>query len=83
MSLLEPTKKMSKSDPSPGSRILLTDSEKEIFAKIKGAKKAADDHKAKAEAQESKPAAASAPYRHVPTHAATDAPHRTQSRSAK
>lgn len=44
-----------------------------IISKLKGAKKAADDHKAKNEAQENKPAPASAPYRHVPTHAATDA----------
>ncbi|OBW68330.1 MAG: DUF914-domain-containing protein [Aureobasidium pullulans] len=43
-----------------------------IISKLKGAKKAADDHKAKAETQETKPAA-TAPYRHVPTHAATDA----------
>lgn len=41
-----------------------------FFSKVKGAKKAADTHKAKMETEE-KPAAA--PYKHVPTHAATDA----------
>ncbi|KEQ66860.1 uncharacterized protein M437DRAFT_39021 [Aureobasidium melanogenum CBS 110374] len=43
-----------------------------IISKLKGAKKAADDHKAKTE-QEPKPATATVPYKHVPTHAATDA----------
>ncbi|CAD0099237.1 unnamed protein product [Aureobasidium mustum] len=43
-----------------------------IISKLKGAKKAADDHKAKTE-QEPKPTTATAPYKHVPTHAATDA----------
>lgn len=37
MSLKKPTQKMSKSDPDPLSRILITDSEDEIRAKIKGA----------------------------------------------
>lgn len=41
-----------------------------FFSKVKGAKKAADTHKAKMETED-KPAAA--PYKHVPTHAATDA----------
>ncbi|KAI4766916.1 hypothetical protein E4T52_13021 [Aureobasidium sp. EXF-3400] len=41
-----------------------------FISKLKGAKKAADTHKAKLETQD-KPAAA--PYKHVPTHAATDA----------
>jgi hypothetical protein len=40
------------------------------MSKLKGAKKAADTHKAKMEARD-KPEAA--PYKHVPTHAATDA----------
>ncbi|KAI5207017.1 hypothetical protein E4T39_02224 [Aureobasidium subglaciale] len=43
-----------------------------ILSKLKGAKKAADDHKAKTETQETKPTNA-VPYKHVPTHAATDA----------
>jgi hypothetical protein len=43
-----------------------------FLAKLKGAKKAAEDHKAKVETQENKPVV-TAPYRHVPTHAATDA----------
>jgi tryptophanyl-tRNA synthetase len=38
MSLIEPTKKMSKSDPDPRSRILITDSKDEIRKKINGAK---------------------------------------------
>lgn len=37
MSLKRPTQKMSKSDPDPKSRILITDSPEEIHAKIKGA----------------------------------------------
>ncbi|XP_014559842.1 hypothetical protein COCVIDRAFT_13230 [Bipolaris victoriae FI3] len=37
MSLTDPTKKMSKSDPRPKSRILLSDSRDDIFAKIKSA----------------------------------------------
>ena len=37
MSLKDPTKKMSKSDPNPASRILITDSKEEIHKKIKGA----------------------------------------------
>jgi tryptophanyl-tRNA synthetase len=37
MSLAEPTKKMSKSDPKPKSRILLTDSKEEIHSKLKTA----------------------------------------------
>lgn len=37
MSLRKPTQKMSKSDPDPKSRILLTDSAEEIRAKVKGA----------------------------------------------
>lgn len=37
MSLTEPTKKMSKSDPKPKSRILITDSREEIHAKLKTA----------------------------------------------
>ena len=37
MSLTDPTSKMSKSDPSPRSRILLTDSEDQIVKKIKSA----------------------------------------------
>lgn len=37
MSLTDPTDKMSKSDPSPKSRINLTDSDEEIVAKIKAA----------------------------------------------
>ena len=42
-----------------------------IFSKIKGAKKAAEQHKgAKAQNAEVKPVV---PYRHVPTHAAIDA----------
>jgi hypothetical protein len=41
-----------------------------FFSKLKGAKKAADSHKAKLETED-KPAPA--PYKHVPTHAATDA----------
>ncbi|KAI5246541.1 hypothetical protein E4T47_00413 [Aureobasidium subglaciale] len=43
-----------------------------ILSKLKGAKKAADDHKAKNETQDTKPTNA-VPYKHVPTHAATDA----------
>lgn len=43
-----------------------------ILSKLKGAKKAADDHKARTDAQEKKPADV-VPYKHVPTHAATDA----------
>lgn len=35
MSLKEPTKKMSKSDPNSRSRILITDSQEEILAKVK------------------------------------------------
>jgi tryptophanyl-tRNA synthetase len=38
MSLKDPTKKMSKSDPDPNSRILITDERDAIFKKIKGAK---------------------------------------------
>jgi len=38
MSLQTPTAKMSKSDPNPRSRILLTDTPEEITAKINGAK---------------------------------------------
>ena len=41
-----------------------------FISKLKGAKKAADTHKAKTETQDKPPAA---PYKHVPTHAATDA----------
>lgn len=37
MSLKRPTQKMSKSDPDPKSRILITDTREEIHAKIKGA----------------------------------------------
>lgn len=37
MSLVEPTKKMSKSDPKPKSRILITDSKEEITRKITSA----------------------------------------------
>ena len=37
MSLTEPTKKMSKSDPKPKSRILITDSREEIYGKLKTA----------------------------------------------
>ncbi|KIW17258.1 tryptophan-tRNA ligase [Exophiala spinifera] len=37
MSLKRPTQKMSKSDPDPKSRILVTDTREEIHAKIKGA----------------------------------------------
>ena len=37
MSLTDPTEKMSKSDPSPKSRINLTDGDEEIVAKIKAA----------------------------------------------
>ncbi|RMZ73172.1 hypothetical protein GMOD_00008977 [Pyrenophora seminiperda CCB06] len=37
MSLTDPTKKMSKSDPKPKSRILITDSRGEIHAKLKTA----------------------------------------------
>lgn len=37
MSLTDPTKKMSKSDPKPKSRILITDSRDDIFAKVKTA----------------------------------------------
>jgi tryptophanyl-tRNA synthetase len=37
MSLAEPTKKMSKSDPKPKSRILITDSREEIHGKLKTA----------------------------------------------
>ncbi|OAL51238.1 tryptophanyl-tRNA synthetase [Pyrenochaeta sp. DS3sAY3a] len=37
MSLTDPSKKMSKSDPKPKSRILITDSRDEIFAKLKTA----------------------------------------------
>ncbi|KAJ8113891.1 hypothetical protein OPT61_g4086 [Boeremia exigua] len=37
MSLLEPTKKMSKSDPRPKSRILITDSRDAIHTKLKSA----------------------------------------------
>jgi tryptophanyl-tRNA synthetase len=37
MSLTEPTAKMSKSDPSPRSRILLTDTTDEIVSKVKAA----------------------------------------------
>ena len=37
MSLTDPTKKMSKRDPRPKSRILLSDSREEIFAKVKSA----------------------------------------------
>ena len=37
MSLTDPTKKMSKSDPKPKSRILITDSKVEIHAKLKTA----------------------------------------------
>jgi tryptophanyl-tRNA synthetase len=38
MSLVDPTKKMSKSDPNPASRILITDSHDEIKKKINGAR---------------------------------------------
>ncbi|KAF2678980.1 tryptophanyl-tRNA synthetase [Lentithecium fluviatile CBS 122367] len=38
MSLTDPTKKMSKSDPDPRSSILITDSKEEIRKKINGAK---------------------------------------------
>jgi tryptophanyl-tRNA synthetase len=38
MSLIDPTKKMSKSDPNPASRILITDSYDEIKKKINGAR---------------------------------------------
>jgi tryptophanyl-tRNA synthetase len=38
MSLTDPSKKMSKSDPSPMSRILITDSRAEIETKIKKAR---------------------------------------------
>jgi tryptophanyl-tRNA synthetase len=37
MSLVDPTKKMSKSDPKPKSRILITDSREEIQAKLRTA----------------------------------------------
>lgn len=37
MSLQEPTKKMSKSDPNPKSTIFVTDTDKEVERKIKGA----------------------------------------------
>jgi len=37
MSLAEPTKKMSKSDPKPKSRILITDTRREIHSKLKTA----------------------------------------------
>ncbi|ORY16070.1 tryptophanyl-tRNA synthetase [Clohesyomyces aquaticus] len=37
MSLTQPTKKMSKSDEDPRSRILITDSQEEIYKKIKSA----------------------------------------------
>ncbi|EXJ80264.1 tryptophanyl-tRNA synthetase [Capronia coronata CBS 617.96] len=37
MSLKRPTQKMSKSDPDPKSRILITDSKEDIYAKVKGA----------------------------------------------
>ncbi|CAO2649403.1 Nn.00g067880.m01.CDS01 [Neocucurbitaria sp. VM-36] len=37
MSLTDPTKKMSKSDPKPKSRILITDSREEIYNKLKTA----------------------------------------------
>ncbi|KAE8842227.1 hypothetical protein PTNB85_01118 [Pyrenophora teres f. teres] len=37
MSLTDPTKKMSKSDPKPKSRILITDSKEEIHGKLKTA----------------------------------------------
>jgi len=37
MSLTDPTKKMSKSDPKPKSRILITDSREEIHVKLKTA----------------------------------------------
>jgi tryptophanyl-tRNA synthetase len=37
MSLIEPTKKMSKSDPRPKSRILITDSRETIHSKLKSA----------------------------------------------
>ncbi|KAF2028491.1 tryptophanyl-tRNA synthetase [Setomelanomma holmii] len=37
MSLTDPTKKMSKSDPKPRSRILITDSREEIHSKLKTA----------------------------------------------
>ena len=37
MSLTSPSKKMSKSDPDPGSRILITDGPHEVHAKIKAA----------------------------------------------
>jgi tryptophanyl-tRNA synthetase len=37
MSLVEPTKKMSKSDPKPKSRILITDSKEEIYARLRNA----------------------------------------------
>ncbi|MCI0424794.1 MAG: tryptophan--tRNA ligase [Actinobacteria bacterium] len=37
MSLTEPTSKMSKSDPSPRSRILLTDDDDQIVAKVRAA----------------------------------------------
>lgn len=43
-----------------------------IFSKIKGAKKAAEDHKKKAEVTSTIPEQPKAPYKHVPTHAATD-----------
>ncbi|TKA79363.1 hypothetical protein B0A49_01010 [Cryomyces minteri] len=42
-----------------------------IFSKIKGAKQAADQHKAAPAAADDKPKLA--PYKHVPTHAAVDA----------
>lgn len=38
MSLIDPTKKMSKSDPSPMSRVLITDSPSEIQRKIQKAR---------------------------------------------
>jgi tryptophanyl-tRNA synthetase len=38
MSLTDPTQKMSKSDPDPMSRILITDSKHDIQLKIKGAR---------------------------------------------
>ena len=35
--MTEPTKKMSKSDPKPKSRIMITDSKEQIHAKLKTA----------------------------------------------
>ena len=43
-----------------------------IFSKMKGAKKAADEHKS-AKAQATTDAPLKVPYKHVPTHAAIDA----------